>query len=102
LCPVSWAHYKSNMPPVSHSFKRGALVILMNYRDHAPPHVHVKYQGDVHSYRKEIKTRVWMESNRELPSTLRKLVETWVEAHELELLDQWENARSNRPVSIVG
>jgi hypothetical protein len=90
------------MPAVSHPFKRGALVILMNYQDHAPPHVHVKYQGNVHSYRIEVRTRAWMQPGKELPSTLRKLVETWVEAHEQELLEQWENARNNRSVSIVG
>jgi hypothetical protein len=90
------------MPAVSHPFKRGALVILMNYQDHAPPHVHVKYQGNIHSYRIEVRTRVWMKPGRELPSTLRRLVETWVEAHEQELLEQWENARNNRSVSIVG
>jgi len=90
------------MPPVSHPFKKGALVILMNYVDHAPPHVHVKYQGDVRSYRIEIRTRVWMPSGRELPPTLKKLVETWIEAHEAELLEQWDNAWNNRPVSIVG
>lgn len=90
------------MPAVSHPFKRGSLVILMNYQDHAPPHVHVKYQGDVHSYRIEIRTRVWMKPGKELPSTLRKLVESWIEAHEQELLEQWENARNNRSVSIVG
>ncbi len=39
------------MPPVSHPFKKGAMVVLMNYSDHAPPHVHVKYQGDVGEYR---------------------------------------------------
>ena len=90
------------MPPVSHPFKKGALVILMNYVDHAPPHVHVKYQGDVRSYRIEIRTRIWMQSGRELQPTLKKLIETWVEAHEAELLEQWENAWNNRPVSIVG
>ena len=37
------------MPPVSHPFKKGALIVLMNYNDHAPPHVHIKYQGDVKS-----------------------------------------------------
>jgi hypothetical protein len=90
------------MPPVSHPFKKGALVILMNYNDHAPPHVHVKYQGDVHSYRLEIRTRTWLRPGRELPLTLRKMVETWVEAHEQELLEQWEQARNNQPVIIVG
>ena len=90
------------MPPVSHPFKKGALIILMNYNDHTPPHVHIKYQGDVRSYRLEIRTRRWMKPGQELPSTLRKLVEMWVEAHEQELLEQWENARKNLPVLIVG
>ena len=74
----------------------------MNYVDHAPPHVHVKYQDDVQSYRIEIRTRVWMKSNRDLSPTLKRLVETWVEAHEAELLEQWDNARNSLPVSIVG
>ena len=90
------------MPPVSHPFKKGLLVILMNYNDQAPPHVHVKYQGDVRSYRLEIRTRIWMKPGKELPSTLRKMVEVWVEAHEPELLEQWENAMNNQPVMIVG
>jgi hypothetical protein len=38
------------MPPVSHPFKKGALAVIMNYSDHDPPHVHVKYQSDVRSY----------------------------------------------------
>ncbi len=54
------------MPPVSHPFKQGALIILLNYGDHAPPHVHVKYQGDVGSYRIEIKSRKWLASHRRL------------------------------------
>ena len=85
------------MPPVSHPFKKWALIILMNYNDHAPPHLHVKYQGDIRSYRIEISTRTWMKPSKELPSTLQKMVETWVAAHE-----QWENAKNNQPVVIVG
>jgi len=75
---------------------------LMNYQDHAPPHVHVKYQSDVGSYRIEIRTREWMKSSKALPLKLAEMVEIWVEVHEEELLEQWENARTNRPVSIVG
>jgi hypothetical protein len=90
------------MPPVSHPFKKGAMVILMNYNDHAPPHVHVKYQSDVHSYRIEIRTRNWLQPGKELPSVLRKMVEAWVEAHEEELLEQWENAQNNQGVTVVG
>lgn len=90
------------MPPVSHPFKKGALVVLMNYDDHAPPHVQVKYQGDVGGYRMEIKTRAWMRPGKELPPTLARLMETWVAAHESELLEQREDARHHRPVSIAG
>ncbi len=90
------------MPPVSHPFKKGALVILMNYNDHDPPHVHVKYQGDVRSYRIEISSKNWMKPGKDLPLALCRMVEVWVEAHEYELLEQWENAMSHRPVSIVG
>ncbi|MEM9906261.1 MAG: DUF4160 domain-containing protein [Cyanobacteria bacterium P01_D01_bin.44] len=90
------------MPPVSHPFKKGLLIILMNYNDHAPPHVHVKYQNDVGSYRIEIKTRKWMKSKKELPPKLKALVEAWVEVHEAELLEQWQNAMNNEPVEIVG
>lgn len=74
----------------------------MNYNDHAPPHVHVKYQGDVRSFRIEIRTRKWMRSDRELPTNMRKMVESWVEVHEQELLEQWANARNGQPVTIVG
>ena len=90
------------MPPVSHPFKKGALVVLMYYNDHAPPHVHVKYQNDVHSYRIEIRTSHWIKPGRELPASLRKLVESWVKAHEQELLDEWKKARSGKQITIVG
>ncbi|MEW5767586.1 MAG: DUF4160 domain-containing protein [bacterium] len=90
------------MPPVSHPFKKGVLIILINYNDHSPPHVHVKYQGDMCNYRIEIRTRRWIKPGKELPPTLRKMVEIWVVAHEQELLEQWENAQNNQPVLIVG
>lgn len=74
----------------------------MNYNDHVPPHAHVKYGGDVRSYRIEIGSRLWMRPGKPLPNALRTLVEAWVDAHETELLEQWENARAGRPVQIVG
>ena len=90
------------MPPVSHPFKQGALVVLMNYNDHAPPHVHVRYQGDGRSYRVGIRSRAWLRPGRALPSALRRMIETWAEAHEEELLQQWHKAREGQPASIVG
>lgn len=90
------------MPPVLHPFKKGSLIVLMNYNDHTPPHVHVKYQGNVRSYRLEICTKKWMKPGRTLPQPLKIMIETWVEAHEQELLEQWDHAMNNHPVSIVG
>ncbi len=90
------------MPPVSHPFKRGAMIVLINYNDHAPPHVHVKYQGDVRNYRIEITTRRWLKPGKELPAALAALIETWIAVYESELMEQWNNARAGRPVVIVG
>ena len=59
------------MPPVSHPFKRGALVILMNYNNHDPPHVHVKYQSDVRNYRIEIISGKWMKFGKKLSPNLK-------------------------------
>jgi hypothetical protein len=30
------------------------------------------------------------------------MVEAWVEAHEEELLEQWERAQNNQPIAIIG
>ena len=90
------------MPPISHPFKRGSMVVFMYYNDHAPPHVHVGYQGDIRSYRLEIRSRNWLQPGKILPASLRRLIEDWVETHEEELIHQWNNARQGRPISIVG
>lgn len=89
------------MPPVSRVFQRSGFVILMNYNDHAPPHVHVKYQGDVRSYRLAIQTRTWLKPGKHLPSNIKKLVERWVEVHAEELLAQWKRAMNGQPLSII-
>ena len=90
------------MPLVSHPFKKEAMICYINYADHAPPHVHVKYQQDVSSYRLEIRSCQWLLPGRSLPPKLKKLIEAWVAAHEEELLREWENARQGLPVRIVG
>lgn len=43
-----------------------------------------------------------MKPGKELPTNLRKMVETWIEAHEQELLEQWQSAQNHQPVLIVG
>ncbi|MBD1875935.1 DUF4160 domain-containing protein [Nodosilinea sp. FACHB-131] len=66
------------------------------------PIIHVKYQNDYGSYRLEIKSRRWMQSSKQLPPKLKQLIEAWVEAHEEALLEQWQRARQNETVEIVG
>ncbi len=90
------------MPPVSHPFLKGRLVCYINYVDHAPPHIHVKYQQDVSSYRINIKNREWLQPGKTLPNKLKKLIEAWVAVHETGLLLQWDNAQHLIPVTIVG
>ena len=85
------------MPPVSHPFKKGALVVLMNYNDHAPPHVHVRYQNDVRSYRFEILSKRWMRPGRDLPRPLSRLIEAWVEAH---ARNCWNNEKTPATVGV--
>ena len=58
--------------------------------------------GDVRSYRLDIRTRAWLQPGSMLPSTLRRMIETWVEAHEEELLEQWNKGRKGQHISIVG
>ena len=74
----------------------------MNYNDHDPPHVHVKYQKDVRSYRIEIKSKKWLKPGKDLPLPLKSLVESWIEAHTQELLQEWEKASNNKSISIIG
>jgi len=90
------------MPPVSHPFLKGRLICYINYNDHSPPHIHVKYQQDVSNYRINIKTREWLKSGKVLPNKLKKLIEAWVGAHEVDLLRQWDNAKNNIPVKVIG
>ena len=74
----------------------------MNYNDHAPPHVHVKYRGDYGSYRIEIRSKQWMLPGKQLPPKLRRLIEAWVDTNEAALIEQWQRAVQNQPVEIVG
>ncbi|MGD1898226.1 MAG: DUF4160 domain-containing protein [Phormidesmis sp.] len=48
------------------------------------------------------KTREWIKPGKDLPPKLRKLVEAWIEAHEEALLEQWQRARDNESIEVVG
>ncbi|MFM7327049.1 MAG: DUF4160 domain-containing protein, partial [Nodosilinea sp.] len=88
------------LTPSTPFFSPTTLLVLKYYledilgcsNDHAPPHVHIKYQNDYGSYRIEIQSRQWMQPGKSLPPKLKRLIEAWVEAHEEALLEQWQRA----------
>jgi len=73
------------MPQISHFY---GILILMNFKDHNPPHFHVWYG--------EYKAIITIDGGivkGEMPQRALKLVFEWLEIHKLELLDLWERAK---------
>jgi hypothetical protein len=72
------------------------LVILMNYRDHAPPHFHVWY-GDY----KAIVTIHDGIVKGEMPQRALKMVFDWMELHRDELLADWDLAQKGSRLNKI-
>jgi len=73
------------MPEISRFY---GLIILMNFKDHAPPHFHVWYG--------EYKAIVTIQDgivNGEMPQRALKMIFEWLENHRQELLIDWELAQ---------
>jgi hypothetical protein len=73
------------MPEISRFY---GMIILMNFRDHSPPHFHVWY-GDY-------KAIVTIEDGivkGEMPQRALKMIFEWMEAHRAELLTDWRLAQ---------
>lgn len=67
------------------------LIVYMYFRDnrqHHLPHIHVKYQDD------EVILALPDGSvlDGEIPMTKLKLVQAWIEIHEIELMNNWDRA----------
>ena len=79
------------MPEVSHFF---GIIISMNYRDHAPPHFHVRYAGQ--------KALIGIESLALLRGSLSPrvfgMVMEWAALHQAELHENWGRARQQAPL----
>lgn len=84
------------MPRVSEFF---GIVIYMYYNDHMPPHFHAEYGEHEAIY--EIDT---LDVTRgALPRRAHALVLEWATLHRNELRDDWERARTEKPlVEIEG
>ena len=82
------------MPEISRFL---GIVIAMFYNDHAPPHFHVRYG--------EQKAIVGIESISLLEGKLSPrvlgLVIEWAALHKQELLENWDRARLQVPLSAI-
>ncbi len=82
------------MPEVSRFF---GIIIALYYNDHAPPHFHAKYGGD--------EATIIIETGEVLDGNLSKnalrLVEEWRTLHQVELVEDWELARSKHPLKKI-
>jgi hypothetical protein len=82
------------MPTISSFY---GIFIRMYLRDHPPPHFHAIYQ--------EHEANVAIESGEviegRLPHSAARLVREWTLAHRLELLDNWQRAKSGEPLERI-
>ena len=82
------------MPRVSEFF---GIVIYMYYNDRMPPHFHAEYAEHEAIY--EIDT---LDVARgELPRRAHALVVEWASLHRDELREDWELARSEKPLQEI-
>ena len=68
------------------------MIIQMYWRDHAPPHFHVRYN--------EFEGAIAIETGEliggKLPPTARRLASEWAARHRDELLANWERGRNRQ------
>jgi len=73
------------------------IIITMYFRDHAPPHFHVRYGG--------IKVSIDIETlnviDGKLPPRIRGLVTEWATLHQEELRENWKRAREEKELLAI-
>jgi len=81
------------MPQISAFY---GLIILMNFKDHTPPHFHVWY-GD---YKITITIQDGIVTGK-MPQRALKMVFEWLEIHREELLHEWEKAQKGEKLTQI-
>jgi len=79
------------MPEISRFF---GIVIVMYYRDHAPPHFHATY-GE-HGGQVRISPVSLLAGG--LPPRVLALIVEWASRHQAELLANWDRLEGGRPL----
>ena len=82
------------MPEISRFF---GIVVHMLYRDHAPPHFHVRYAGRRARF---ALGPVRLLEGRLSPRVIGLIME-WALMHEDELLEDWDLAQHDRPLKPI-
>lgn len=81
------------MPVISRFY---GIVIAMYFRDHAPPHLHAKYNGLEAQFRFD---GTVLEG--ELPERALRFVREWVQLHASELEQNWQRAQSGEVLNSI-
>lgn len=82
------------MPEISRFF---GIVIAMYHRDHAPPHIHVRY-GEFRA-KFDIVSGDLIEGS--MPRRARALVQEWCSLHLDELREDWQLVQERRPPNKI-
>jgi hypothetical protein len=69
----------------------------MYFDDHAPPHVHVEYQG----YEAFVAIEDGQILSSRLPKKAAKLVRDWAADHRPELMENWRRAIALQPLERI-
>lgn len=72
------------------------LIVLMNFKDHSPPHFHVWY-GD---YKVIVTIKEGLVKG-EMPKRALKMIFDWLEQNKDDLLEDWELAQKGEPLKKI-
>lgn len=81
------------MPEISRFL---GIIIMMQWRDHNPPHIHARY-GE-YEITVDINDLI---IEGKFPRRALNLVFEWVELHRAELLEDWELAQKREPLKAI-
>lgn len=82
------------MPELSRFF---GIIVSMYYNDHAPPHFHARYGGELASLRIDNGEIL----DGDLAARALQLVNEWRALHQAELLEDWTRARARQPLKKI-
>lgn len=82
------------MPEISRFY---GIIVMMNWRDHPPPHIHARYGDEEITVTLDNAMRI---EGRIQRRALLLLLE-WVDLHRAELLDNWQRAERREPLTQI-